>query len=152
MAAFKFKLNPLLKHRQRIEDDKQRRLAQLLRQKLILETQLRNQQQSITDDKHRLGRALVGHVDVDSIRRHAAHSTRMSINAQSIAFRLFELTKRIDLARAELIEATRQRRAIELLRDKQERRWRIEIERRQTAELDELATQAYARGGEEAAA
>ena len=151
MAKFQFKLNPLLKHRQRIEDDKQRVLAQLLRQKLIIETQLRNQQQSITTDKHQLGEALTGQVDVESIRRHAAHSNRMSINAQRIAFSLFELGRKIEKARAELIEATRQRRAIELLRDKQERRWRIELDRRETAEIDELATQGHARRSEEAA-
>ncbi len=152
MARFEFKMEPLLTHRRRLEDERQRALAVLLREKLILETQLRNQQQSISEDKQRLSGALAGRVDVDSIRRHAAHNHRLAVRAQQIAIRLFELTRQIEAARVALVEATKQRKAIELLRDKRFDRWRKRQQRKATAELDELATQKYGRKRREVAA
>lgn len=148
MAKFRFKFEPLLAHRRRTEEQCERALAKLLREKLILETQLHNQQASISSDKHQLGEALTGRVDVDAIRRHAAHTNRLAIGAQQIAFRLFELTRLIESARHELLEARKQRRAIELLRDKRLAQWKRQIERRENAETDDLATNAYARRDE----
>jgi flagellar protein FliJ len=152
MARFAFKLQALLKHRRAIEDERQRALAQLLREKMIIESQLRRDQTTIIDDKRRMTAALAGHVDVPRIRQHAAHQHQVAFKAQQVAFKLLELTRRIDTARRDLTHAMKQRKAVEILRDKQWNRWRRQQNRRETAALDELATQRYARSTPEVAA
>ena len=49
------------------------------------------------------------------------------------------------LERQALLDATKQRKSLELLRDKHEAQWRYEQNRRETNELDELATTRFAR-------
>jgi flagellar FliJ protein len=145
MAKFVFKLEPLLKHRVRLEEAQQRALAKLLREKLIIETQLRNQQQSISDDKSHMAQSLSGHVDVARIRQHAAHVHRATVHAQQAAFRLLELNHQIESARAKLNDAVRDRKAIEVLRERQHTKWLTEQKRREATQLDEAATQRYVR-------
>ena len=152
MAGFVFKLDAVLKHRQRLEDQRQRDLAQLLRQKMIFERQLTDFQGSITDDKHTMAKALTGSVDVGRIRQHASHSMQVTIRAQQIAVRLLGLSRQIDATRALLVDAMRSRKAIELLHDRQLARWKQEQDKRQTMELDEIATQRYGRRNEGAVA
>lgn len=145
MARFEFQLEPLLKHRQMIEDEAQRALAMGMRERMILENELRRHQETIRDDKQLMGQALVGRVDVPRIRTHAIHVAQVAVRAQQIGFRMVELNRRIEKARVELVEAMKQRKAVELLKDKQFKRWKHEQDRRETAQLDELATQGYVR-------
>jgi flagellar FliJ protein len=145
MARFSFKLEPVLRHRRMIEDEHQRELAQLLREQMILESRMHVLQGEITRDKSSMGSALVGRVDVSRIRQHGAHQGRVAVHLQEIASRLFMLHRQIDDRRSQLIEATRARKAVEILKDKQYRRWRDEQNRRENRELDELSTQAYTR-------
>ena len=145
MARFKFKLEALLKHRLRLEEERQRELAQLLRQKLIIETQLRNQQQSISQDKQQMAGSLTGQVDVRRIRQHAAHVGRAAVHAQRIAFRLLELNQLISKARSALNEAVVDRKAIEVLRDRHHEQWKLREKRIEAAQLDEAASQAWLR-------
>jgi len=149
MAVFQFKLEPLLKHRRTLEEQAQSELAQRLRHKLMLENQLRDQQQTIVTDKASMADSLVGRVDVGRIRQHAMHQHQVALRVQQIAMRLLELNREIDEARASLIEAAKQRKAVERLKEKQFERWRAAQEKARAAELDELATQAYARRPEE---
>lgn len=151
MARFRFKLEALLRHRERLEEERQRALAMLLRQKLILETQLRNQQQAISQDKREMAGALTGHVDVRRIRQHAVHAGRGAVSAQRIAFRLLELAGQIDKARALLNEAVRQRKAIEVLRNRHHEQWSIEQKRIEANQLDEAAAHARIRLAQEVA-
>lgn len=145
MAVFEFKFESVLKQRRRVEDKHQRELAQLLRQKMIFESELRQLQQRITDDKASMTDSLRGHVNVGRIRQHAAHSAQVTGRAQQIAVKLLAMHRQIEQARGTLLEATRARKSIELLRDRHYNRWRREQQRRETAELDEIATQAYGR-------
>ncbi len=145
MAAFKFKLEPVLRHRQMIEDQRQREMARFLRQKLIIETQLRNLQQTVTDDKRAMVDSLVGKVNVRRIRQHGVHSNQMTLRIQMMAVELFKLEQEIDKARAVLLDATKGRKAVELLRNKQLRRWQDERNRQETRQLDEFAMQSYIR-------
>lgn len=148
MPRFTFKLEPLLTQRKQVEERAQQALADLLRQKLDIEGELQRHQQAITDDKRTMADALVGRVDLSRIRAHATQVNRMTLAAQRSAFQLLELNRRIEQARVELAEAMRQRKAIEVLRDRQKARWAREQARRETAALDELAVQRYARRGQ----
>ena len=59
--------------------------------------------------------------------------------------RLRELEKQQSAARAELLRAATDRKVIEKLRDKQLAAWRLEIERKDAAQTDEIGIQLAAR-------
>lgn len=145
MLRFEFKLQPVLDQRQRIEDECQRDLAQVLRQRMIFQQQLRSLQQSITDDKNTMAESLTGTVDVPRIRQHAKHASHITQRAQQLAVSLLGLERRIDTSREKLLDATKARKAIGLLREKQHARWMLDEKRREAATLDELATQTHVR-------
>jgi flagellar export protein FliJ len=65
--------------------------------------------------------------------------------AQRLVLELAGVHKRLEAARAGLIEATKQRRAMELLHDRQLARFKAAIERRETAAFDDMAVIAAAR-------
>jgi flagellar FliJ protein len=145
MARFIFKLQAVLRQRRIIEDQRKKALADLLRQRVGLENELRDMQTAIRDDKSRMTGALIGRVDVRRIRQHASHVAQTTARAHTIVLRLSGLHHQIDHARAALLRAARDRKAIELLRDRQHRRWLAEQNRREAAALDELATQTHGR-------
>ncbi len=145
MAGFVFRFEALLKHRHNIEDLRQRDLAQAMRHRMILENQLRSMQQTISDSKRRLGDALVGSVKLDQISHFARYAGQTTQRATAIVRTLAENEKQVVRAREMLVTAQRDRKAIELLRDKHYRRWQHERDRRETAQMDDLALQAHMR-------
>ena len=145
MVRFRFKLEPLLTVRRRAEQAAQRSVAELERSRRDLEDDLRRQQQMITTGKTSLAEKLVGRLDVDGLRAHAGATIEQMRQGNRILIQLAGLHKRIDAARAELIEASRQRRAVELLRDRRYAAWRQRLDRAENAAIDELAGQAAGR-------
>lgn len=145
MPKFQFRLDALLKARRRIEQEHQRAVAEVERERLNLEDRLRREQQRIMQGKHELGQRLVGELDVQAMRDQAAASMQHARKAQRLALELAGVYRRLESVRGELIEATRRRRAIELLRDRRFSQWKADIEKAETAALDELTVIAAAR-------
>src|SRR5699024_5168850 len=86
-----------------------------------------------------------GKVDLSAIGRVAQYGSQTELRGRQIAQQLAQRQQQIDEARRLLIHATRQRKALELLRDKHYQAWLAEQKRRETAELDEMTNQRYAR-------
>ena len=145
MARFVFKLEPVLRHRQRIEDEHKRAVGLLVREVVSAEQQLRSMQEALSEDKAQMADALIGEVDVRWIRRHAVHVNQATIRAQQIAGQLMGLHHRVAEARQTLLEASRARKVIEKLRQRHEQRWAESQQRRENRELDDLITGASAR-------
>jgi flagellar protein FliJ len=145
MPAFRFGFEIVLRHRTLVEDQCQRDLAKVLRHKMILEDQLRQMQETIVDSKRQLGSGLIGRVDLDRVAQFARYSGQVAQRARDIVQKLVTAEKQIEIARQKLLKATRDRKALELLRDRQFRRWKMEQDRREAAAMDELAVQSYAR-------
>lgn len=152
MARFRFDLQRLLDHRERVERDKQLAVAALERERIALEDRIRDHQRAITATKTDLRAALAGErlgdadgggasgrMDPRSVRMQAGASLHLIVKTQQLALALAGLHKKINTARLELLEAATQRKAVELLRQRRYDRWRREEARRETAELDDLA-------------
>lgn len=139
MAKFRFSLEPLLVHRRAVEDAAQRDLAKVLRQQMILQNQIRTEQQTITESKQRLTDGLLGRVDVDRVSQFARYSGQVTQRASAMVLRLASIARQIEQAREKLAEAMRQRKAIELLRQRQFEDWRRRQRKREIAQLDEAA-------------
>ena len=145
MAKFAFKFDLLLDHRRKLEEERQRDVARLLRTKMIFEAELRKMQETITLSKHDLADGLVGRVDLRRVAEFAGYSNHVTVRGQNLVMKLAELEGHLQKARAKLLEATKERKALELLKEKQYAVWRMAENKKEAAELDEIATQRYAR-------
>ncbi|MEM7621701.1 MAG: flagellar FliJ family protein [Planctomycetota bacterium] len=152
MAAFKFGLDPVLRQRAREEEEKQRKVAQLERQRLAIEDEIRGYQRSIEAEREdlstRLDAAREGEagINLGDVRVQANASLHMITMAQRSAVRLAGVYERLDEARLELLEASVRRKAVEALRDKRYEAWRQKRSKAELAALDELGVMRYGRG------
>ncbi len=145
MPTFEFRYQTLLNHRRRIEDERQRDLAMHMRSRMIFMEQLEQIQQTIRRSKHDMAGSLVGRVNLSEVGRFAGYSRQAENRGRQIVYKLAQAEKDIQQAREKLLDATHRRKALELLRDKHERRWRREQERAERAALDEMSTQQFIR-------
>lgn len=153
MPKFVFKLQALLDHRVRIERDRQLALASVEQERRRLEGEVAARQRELAalkaDLRGALGERPGARVDLGAVRLQTGAMLRDRARAQQLVLQLAGVHRRIEAARQALREASTARRAVELLRDRQELRWRQEQNRRESAALDELAVM---RAGREATA
>lgn len=145
MARFRFKFDAVLRVRRIAEDEAQRALAARLRERMNLADELRGMQETIVTSRHDLAGGLRGKVNLDEVAGFARYSLQVRARAQSIVLKLAGVEKTIETARQRLLEATRKRKALELLEERHRNAWIADQEKRETAKLDELAVQNYAR-------
>lgn len=150
---FQFRLQPVLEQRERLEQEQQRRVGVLERERLALEERLREIQSQVSAARGELrgqlgtsGTAVV----VRDVRFQAGATLALLVQAQSTALALAGAMKRLDAARAELLKATTARKAVQLLKERRYAQWKQEMDKREAAQVDEIATGAYVRArGEE---
>ncbi len=137
---FRFQLEPVLEVRKRAEEEAQRAVAALERQRLELEETLRRRQEEIRNEKDALRGRLVGELDVRGLRLQAGSSVHLVRKARQAVLALAGLHRRMGEARAALVEAARRRRAMELLRERRYGEWKAGLDKTETAELDEISS------------
>jgi flagellar FliJ protein len=147
MARFRFRIEPVLKARRRAEQEQMRAVAELEQRRLALEQELRRCQQEIALDRQELRGGLAGRIDLRMLRLSASASIQKARRARQAVLQLAGLGQHLAAARARLIEATKSRRAMELLRERDLRAYRAALDKAETAALDELAVQSAARRG-----
>lgn len=145
MPQFTFRYESLLQHRRNLEDQAQRQMAERVRTQMILRDQLSGMQSQITESKRDLGDALVGKIDLSRVGEFTRYNADSTVRGRQLVKRLAELEPQVEVARQQLLGAMQQRKALDLLRDRDLKQWKLEQSRRETAELDELASQAYTR-------
>lgn len=142
MAQFEFQLEGVLRHRERLEKDRQRDLAaaQAEMVRLNAELQALNQgvQQSTADvrDHH-----LVGRLDMGFLAAHRRYMLGMQRKVIAVAEKMGQQQVAVDAARRALTEASKERKILEKLKERQQQRWAAGLARREAGELDELTTQ-----------
>ena len=159
---FRFSLEAVLQQRRAAEELHQRRVAELERERLALEERIRGHQRSIMTAKEDLRRRLCTEkrptelgpgaegVSLSDVRLQANASLHMVARAQQAVLELAGVHRRLDAARLELIRATTERKAVELLKSKRHQEWRDEIRRKEDAEMDEINVTRHARSQEAA--
>lgn len=144
MQSFKFKYKAVLKQREVIEQGKQRALAKLMHQRNAMVNRLRQMQETISTSKRQAAEGLLGTVDLAAIAGIARYSASCALQGNTLVRELAKLENLVEQARNELIEASKNRKALELLRDRQRQAWELEQRRMEASRLDEQTTQAYA--------
>ena len=145
MARFIFKLEPLLKARLNSEQQFQRTVAEIERERIKLEDKLRAKQAILTGGKVELLDQLSGSIDVSSLRYRASMAQQIMRDAQRLVLELAGVHHRLFTARGKLIEAARNRRAIELVREKRYEKYKADEAKAEIAAMDELAVISAAR-------
>lgn len=144
MPSFTFPLEVVLQQRRMQEDQCQRDLAKILRQRMILMDQLRMMQTTISQSKLDLRSGLVGTVNVDAVAQFARFSSQTTVRARALVTKLAGVERQAEASRGKLVAATKARKALERLRERQLRKWKQEQLRRESAMLDEVGVGRYA--------
>ncbi len=152
MGGFRFELEPVLRQREQVERERQVAFAAIDRERLALESELRAARAMIEDERRELRRRLGGGGGrFGAVREQAMAVGALDRRAAGIGVRLGEVLQRLKEARGELVEASADRRAIELLRERRYELWRREQLRREQRELDDIVNGVSARRAQEAA-
>jgi len=150
MARFKFRLAALLTHRQQVEKEQQRRVAQIQQEIQAVVRHIQETQTRIAAENRTLGvRELTGRLDMQYIAHEKRFVGALAVRISLAMQKLAGLEQTLAAARAELLAAARARKVIEKLRERQWARWRMELERKEAAVIDEIGTQLAVRQGAE---
>ncbi len=125
-------------------------LLLLFSSRMSLEDELRAIQRAIMMEKQELRDQLSAgptSLDLRGVRFQAGASLRLATRAQQVVLRLAGAHKRLADARAQLLEAAKARKAVELLREKQFEEFTTEQKRREFASLDDLMVMRSRREG-----
>jgi len=141
MARFRFRLDTLLEARRRAERDRQIELAELERERLRLEDAIRSRYAAARAGREDLRRALTPGAPrtMASVRLQATASLSLETQTQRLAIELAGVLRRLEGARERLLEAARERQAVERLREKRRDSWLAQERRREAIEQDEIA-------------
>lgn len=147
--GFRFRLQPVLDQRTRVEEVQQARFAERVREQMACEQALRDIQTDIAgareDLRTRLAPGSSDHSGLGSVRMQATASLHLQVRAQQAAISLAGAIARVEAQRAELLKASAARKAVQLLKDKQHEAWRQEQNKRELAVLDEITSMREAR-------
>jgi flagellar FliJ protein len=142
MAQFKFQLEGVLVQRKNIEQIAQREVALATKAMTDLQDKLKRLDENVkqvSDDVRQ--NHLTGTLDVGFITAHRRYVINMERLAVDLARQIAEAQAKVKKAHETMIEAARQRKTIEKLREKQFERWRLEEDRRENTLLDEAGMQ-----------
>ena len=141
MAKFAFKLDGVLRHRQRLEREAQRALAEKLAAAAGLQDQLKRLNDDLVQSTNVLrSQHLVGSIDLSYLTAHRRYTADVTRRGTLLMQKLALAQRAVDEARRALGEAARQRKVLETLRETHLARWRAEQARRDLSQTDEVAT------------
>ncbi|MGB9689223.1 flagellar export protein FliJ [Thermogutta sp.] len=139
MAQFQFRLDTLLKIRERERDNRQLELLQALSAEEIL-----LERAKLLDMEHQrlqenLRAATCGVLDVDQVLGYRRYELILAAQREELGRQLEAIREEVERRRAALLEANRALRMLELLRDKQRERFLKNTLKKELKEMDELA-------------
>ena len=142
MAAFTFRLEPLLKLREARRDECRSALAEGYRVDEVLRKQFDNMERELDALREFCRRkASPGGIDIDRLVEAQRYELVTKAQQQNIAQQRETVAAEIERRRYALIEADREVRVLEKLRERQSELHRREEEVREARRLDEVATQ-----------
>ena len=135
MNAFVFRLQRVLDQRQNVERQRQRDLAQAQRAFFVNEAEIAAARQSF-----RLAEAkLSGRVDARVLLLQARYQSAMRHKLARLTSQAVHARRDVSAAQAALVEAAKQRKVLEKLRENQHARFEAEHRKREVFENDDAA-------------
>ncbi|MBN2477100.1 MAG: flagellar export protein FliJ [Pirellulales bacterium] len=147
MTKFKFRLATLLQLREAARDERRSELAEVYRLDELLQERLDDVLRQLGSLRGQCRRvAAPGAIDVDQLVEAQRYELTLRSQQKLLEQQRLTVTDEIERRRQVLVDANRDVRVLEKLRDKQSRRHREEEGRREIKQLDEVAGQRVARG------
>jgi flagellar FliJ protein len=142
MARFIFQLDPVLRHRETMEQQRQRELALVEGELARMDAELRAIDAAAKGVSAEVRESkLTGTLDMAFIAAHRRYVLAMQRKAVALAQRMATQQQLVDSARKALAEAAKQRKILEKLRERQHDRWKAAQQRREMADLDDVSVQ-----------
>jgi flagellar FliJ protein len=144
MARFQFRLAVLLQLREAVRDERRSQLAEAFR----LADSLEAQRQQFLDNLHELNQqrsVATGLIDVDRLLSASRYEAVLMLEIRNLERQQAAVATEIEKRREALVDADRDVRSLEQLREAQLERHREEQERRQMKVLDEVALRGFGR-------
>jgi flagellar FliJ protein len=150
MSPFRFRLETLLRMRLMERDQRRAELAKALRAEALL----RQQQHALRVDRAQLvgqSRQLKapGTANVEALLHTHRYELVLVAQERQLSAQLVQIEAETERRRLLLVEADRQVRVLEKLRDRQSLAWRQQDERLQTKQFDEMAVLGFVRQQED---
>jgi flagellar export protein FliJ len=140
MSQFQFRLDPLLRLRESVRDEKRSELAEAFRAEEALRQRIQELELELSQLKSVYRRCgLPGTVDVDRLIDAQRYELLMAAQRQSLAQHEQSLAQEIERRREALVAADREVRVLEKLRETKQQAHRLDQERLDVKRLDEVA-------------
>lgn len=145
MKKFKFKLDAVLKLRQRIEDELKKQLADLKKElefEVALLVKYRNDKITCQNELKGLRSS---HLDIKKIIMHENYLEVLNENIEVQVVRVAEAKEAVEVKRLELLEASKDKKAVEKLHEKKFAEHVASLQSTEQKFLDEISTMRFTR-------
>jgi flagellar FliJ protein len=137
MAKFTFKLEAVLEQRKHIERQRQRDLAAAQQKLLKLQAELDalSAVKRASANELRTSRKLTA----ATLAAHRRFAAAMRHKSAVLAHAIANARRELDAAQLELLQAAKQRKVMEKLREREQTRWARSVRKREETESDDIA-------------
>lgn len=143
MARFRFRLQTLLDHRLRKEDELKRGLGEIQRAIMREQQALEQLERGLREAAARHAQFAAETVDVEKEQLFRNFYSYLCLRIEDKQETICELNEKLDAQRDCAVEAMRERKTVESLRDRKFEEFRLNELRKEQAFLDDLATTRY---------
>ena len=147
MTIFKFKLETVLKVKMRVEELRQKELLEAERLCERAQKQLLLRQEEVKQAIIHYREDIANKVDVYQGVEYDRFLRWSNKQVDLAAIHLEQCQRQVDIARQKLIEASKEKRILEKLKEKAHQEYLVEEQRVENNFLDELGTSRYIRQG-----
>ena len=140
MKPFKFQLEAVLRHRRHIEEQLQRNVAELRNQLSEMKRHLRELAEQSNCAAREIRQHLIGTIDPNYLSAHYRFTAANEKKAAQLTQNINTQQQQIDDAQTRLMNAVKQRKMIEKLKDRQRERWLADVAQKEFLQADELST------------
>jgi len=141
MKKFRFRLDPILRLKEHEEKEKQKAHAAALSQVAVQDEKLRNIQSDRFGKQGTLRNHLEGTLNIQNLTAYNRYFVKLNRDEMTGKEMLRAFEKNAEEKRQRLVEATKQRRKYEKLRDRYRERYNRESNLQEQKEQDEIAAQ-----------
>lgn len=152
--GFKFRLDPLLRIRLHAEEQRKQALGRLVGKLHEQAERARRYDESIRQEHRNLrdGRHLVGPLDTTHLAHHRRYVNSMMTGLVNTLCQRATTQQEADKARLLLVEAVKQRKVLDKLRERRRVEWQRQGDKVESAALDEMGLTGVHRRAREASA
>ncbi len=140
-----FSLSAVLRYRKQLEDMAATRLAEAQAQEQLIFNQLKSLQREHNNLVSDLAKYQSAGMGVVSLVRYEDRIFWLKNQIKEISKKLKEETEKVLHERLNVLSKSRNKQILEQLKEKQNRAWRKHLEKKETAQLDEIAVLSHER-------